>query len=158
MGIFLVVHGYSDSDWGDFIDDIKNTTSYCFNFGSGMFSWSSNKQDILAQSTTEAEYVATVNQAIWLRRILADLHMEQKEPTQILVDNQTTISISNNHVFHGRTKHFKIKLFFLRETQREGEVKLIYCRTEDQSADILTKALPMTRFEVLRNKLGVCNH
>ncbi|KAG5065887.1 hypothetical protein JHK86_009618 [Glycine max] len=120
-----------------------------------MFFWSSKKQD------TEAEYVATttaVNQAIWLRRILANLHMEQKEPTQILVDNQTTISISNNHVFHGRTKHFKIKLFFLRETQREGEVKLIYCRSEDQSADILTKVFPKVRFEVLRNKLGVCNH
>ena len=48
--------------------------------------------------------------------------------------------------------------FFLREAQREGEVKLIYCRTEDQSANVLTKALPKTRFEALRNKLGVYNH
>ena len=154
-------HGYSDSDWGGSIDDMKSTTGYCFSFGSGMFSWSSKKQDIVAQCTAEAGYVATtvaMNQAIWLRRILADLHMEQKEPTQILVDNQAAISISNNHVFHGRTKHFKIKLFFLREAQREGEVKLIYCRTEDQSADILTKVLPKARFEALRNKLGVYNH
>ena len=69
----------------------------------------------MAHSTVEAEYVAVtavVNQAIWLRRILVDLHMEQKEPTQILVDNQAAISISNSPVFHGRTKHFKIKLFF----------------------------------------------
>ena len=109
-------------------DDMKSTTCYCFNFGSDMFSWSSKKQDIVAQSTTKAEYVAattTVNQTIWLRRILADLHMEQKEPTKILVDNQTVISISNNPIFHGRTKHFKIKLFFLREALRKGEVKLI---------------------------------
>ena len=48
--------------------------------------------------------------------------------------------------------------FFLREAQREGEVKLIYRRTEDQSANVLTKALPKARFEALRNKLGVCNH
>ena len=60
----------------------------------------------------EVASTAAVNQAIWLRRILPDLHMEQKEPTQILVDNQAAISISNNPVFHGRTKHFKIKLFF----------------------------------------------
>nr|KYP44287.1 Copia protein [Cajanus cajan] len=115
----------------------------------------------VAQSTTEAEYVAAttaVNQAIWLRRMLADLHMEQKEPTQILVDNQAAIFISNNLVFHGRTKHFKIKLSFLREAQREGEVKLIYYRTEDQGTDVLTKALPKARFEALRNKLGVCNY
>jgi len=60
-------------------DDMKSTTGYCFSFGLGMFSWSSIKQDIVAQSTIEAEYVAattTVNQVIWLRRILADLHME----------------------------------------------------------------------------------
>nr|KYP76434.1 Copia protein [Cajanus cajan] len=138
------LHGYSDSDLGGSIDDMKSTTG--------------KKQDIVAQSTTEAEYVATtaaVNQAIWLRRMLADLHMEQKEPTQILVDNQTTIFISNNPVFHGRTKHFKIKLSFLREAQREGEVKLIYCRTEDQGVDVLTKALPKAKFEALRNKLSV---
>ena len=154
-------HGYSDSDWGGSIDDMKSTTGYCFSFGSGMFSWSSKKQDIVAQSTAEAEYVAAtaaVNQAIWLRHILTDLHMEQKEPTQIFVDNQAAICISNNPVFHCRTKHFKIKLFFLREAQREGEVKLLYCRTEDQSADVLTKALPKSRFEALRNKLGVCSY
>ena len=154
---------FNKEDGADKVEehDIKSTIGYCFSFGSGMFSWSSKKQDTVAQSTAEAEYVATttaVNQAIWLRRILANLHMEQKEPTQILVDNQTTISISNNPDFHGKTKHFKIKLFFLRETQREGEVKLIYCRSEDQSADILTKVFPKARFEVLRNKLGVCNH
>lgn len=104
----------------------------------------------MAQSTAEAECVATtaaVNQAIWLRKILADLQMEQNEPTQFFVDNLAAISISNNPVFHGRTKHFKIKLFFSRELQREGEVNLLYCRIEDQSADVLTKALPKVRFE-----------
>ena len=114
-------HGYSDSDWGGSIDDMKSTTGYSFSFGSGMFSWSSKKQDIVAQSIAEAEYVAAtavVNQAIWLRRILADLHMEQKEPTQILVDDQASIFISNNPIFHGRTKHFKIKFFFKGSTER----------------------------------------
>jgi hypothetical protein len=73
------------------------------------------------------------------------------------VDNQAVISISNNPVFHGRTKHFKIKFFFLREVQQEGEVKLLYCKTEEQHADILTKALSKLKFEYLRQKLGVCN-
>ena len=140
---------------------MRSTTGYCFSFGSGVFSWCSKKQDVVAQSTVEAEYVAAtaaVNQAIWLRNILADLCLEQNEPTQIFVDNQAAISISNNPVFHGRTKHFKIKLFFLREVQKEGAINLLYYRTEDQSADILTKALSKTRFEVLRSKLGVYSY
>jgi hypothetical protein len=88
---------------------------------------------------------------------LADLNLKQNESTQLFVDNQAAISISNNLVFHGRTKHFKIKLFFLREVQQEGEVKLLYCKTEEQHADILTKALPKLKFEYLRQKLGVCS-
>ena len=150
--------GYSDSDWAGSVDDMRSTTGFCFSFGSGVFSWCSKKQDVIAQSTAEAEYAAAtaaVNQAIWIRKLLADLHMKQNEPTQIHVDNQAAISISNNPVFHGRTKHFKIKLYFLREVQKEGEIILHYCRTEDQTADVLTKALPKARFEVLRNKLGL---
>ncbi|RVX18719.1 Retrovirus-related Pol polyprotein from transposon TNT 1-94 [Vitis vinifera] len=92
-------------DWAGSIDDMRSTTGFCFNFGSGIFSWSSKKQDVIAQSTAEAEYVAanaTVNQAIWIRKILADLHMKQNEPTQIHVDNQAAIAISNDSVFMAR--------------------------------------------------------
>ena len=55
------------------------------------------------------------NQALWLRKILTDLDMEQRKTTKINVDNQATIAISNNPIFHGRTKHFKLKYYFLRE-------------------------------------------
>ena len=88
---------------------------------------------------------------------MADLFMEQKESTQILVDNQAAISIANNPVFHGKTKHFKLKLYFLREVQKEGEIQLVYCKTESQNADILTKPLPKARYEFLRQRLGVCS-
>lgn len=87
------------------------------------FSWCSKKQEVIAQSTAEAEYVAAVaavaavNQAIWIRKLMTDLHMEQKEGTQIFVDNQAAISTANNPVFHDKTKHFKIKLYYLREVQ-----------------------------------------
>jgi hypothetical protein len=108
------------------VDDMKNTSVYCLSFGSSMFSWCSRKQDVVDQSTTETEYVAAttiVNQGIWIRKILADLHMDQLEPTQIYVDNQAAISIANNHVFHSRTKHFKIKLYFFK---RSSERKRSY--------------------------------
>lgn len=150
--------GFSDSDWGGSIDDMRSTSGYCLTLGSSIFSWSSKKQETVAQSTAEAEFVAAtaaVNQALWLRKILMDLNLEQKESTEIFVDNQAAIAISHNPVFHGKTKHFNIKLFFLREVQKEEFVTLIYCNFEDQLADLFTKPLPVSKFEFLRQKLGV---
>lgn len=86
---------------------------------------------------------------------MIDLHMEQKESTKIFVDNQAAIAISKNPVFHGTTKHFNIKLYFLREVQNEGEIQLKYCSTEEQVADIFTKPLSLGKFENLRKKLGI---
>ncbi|PNX60132.1 putative copia-type protein, partial [Trifolium pratense] len=79
------LQGYSDSDWAGSLDDMKSTSGYCFSSGSGIFSWCSKKQEIVAQSTTEAEFIAAtaaVNQALWLRKILSDMHLEQRETTQ----------------------------------------------------------------------------
>ena len=85
-----------------------------------------------------------------------DLKMKQKESTEVFVDNQAAISISHDPFFHGKTKHFNIKLYF-REVQKDGEVSLLYCKTEDQIADIFTKALPIGKFEKFRMKLGICS-
>lgn len=103
--------GYSDNDWGGSEDDAKSTSGNCFSLGSGIFSWSCKKQNIVAQSTAEAEFVAAaaaVNQALRLKKILVDLHMEPTGSIEVFVDNESTIAISHNPVFHGRTKHFKI--------------------------------------------------
>ncbi len=107
---------------------MRSTTGYCFTLGSGCFTWSSKKQEVVAQSTAKGEFVATTataNHAIWLRKLLLDLDMGVEGPTEILVDNQVALAILPNPVFHGRTKHFEIK-FYLREVQQEGEVKLVY--------------------------------
>ncbi|RVW98283.1 Retrovirus-related Pol polyprotein from transposon RE1 [Vitis vinifera] len=63
----FTLHGYSDSDWAGCVDDMRSTSGYCFSFGSAIFSWCSKKQEVIAQSTAEAEYVAAaaaVNQAL----------------------------------------------------------------------------------------------
>lgn len=64
----------------------------------------------------------------------ADLYIEQKKSTEIFVDNQAAISIANNPVSHGKTKHFKIKLYFLREVQQNGDIALVHCKTDFQNA------------------------
>jgi len=84
------LYGFSDSDWTRSIDDMKSTSGYYFSLGSGVFSWCTKKQEIVAQSTAEAEFIAattTVNQALWLKKILFDLFLQQKNKTEIFVDN-----------------------------------------------------------------------
>ncbi|KAF2306576.1 hypothetical protein GH714_019544 [Hevea brasiliensis] len=118
----------------------------------------SRKQEVVAQSTAEAENVAAAaatNQAIWLRKILKDLGIEQHEATEIRCNNKSTISIAENPVHHGKTKHINVKFHSIREAEKNKEVKLVYCSSEVQIADILTKALPKARFHKLRSMLGV---
>ncbi|KAG8485839.1 hypothetical protein CXB51_019238 [Gossypium anomalum] len=149
--------GYTDSDWAGSKDDMKSTSGYVFTLGSAIFCWSSKKQNVVAQSTAEAEYVAAagaVNQAIWLRKILTDLNLYQEGATEIYCDNQSAVAIAKNPVFHGRTKHFSIKLHVVREMEQAHEVKLIHCSSEEQLADILTKPLGVTRFLHLRTQMG----
>ncbi|KAG8481885.1 hypothetical protein CXB51_026674 [Gossypium anomalum] len=155
----LKLTGYSDSDWAGFIDNMKSISGNFFTLGSGVFCWCSKKQQTVAQSIAEAEYIAAaaaINQAIWLRKLLCDLNEDHAEATKIRVDNQLAVAIAKNLVFHGKTKHFKIKYHFVREAEQSKEVRLVHYSSENQFADILTKSLGATRFNTLRRNIGVC--
>ncbi len=78
----------------------------------------------------------------------------QEEATTIYCDNQSTMAMAKNPIFHGRTKHIMIKYHFIKEAQKE-EVKLVHCCSEVQQANILTKPLSKARFETLRKTLDV---
>ncbi|CAL9002439.1 unnamed protein product [Prunus brigantina] len=150
--------GYCDSDWAGSEDDRRSTSGYAFTLVSGMFSWASIKQNTVALSTAEAEYVSAAeatSQAKWLRFVLEDFGEEQVEGTPILCDNTSAIAMAKNPVFHQKSRHISRKFHFIREAIQAKEVELIYCKTEDQIADILTKALSKDRFVHLRGLLGV---
>ncbi|KAI5317617.1 hypothetical protein L3X38_037324 [Prunus dulcis] len=144
------------SDWSGFEEDMKSTSGYAFSFGSGAFSWASVKQHSL--STAEAEYVSVAeatSQAIWLRFVLEDFGEEQTTATTVFFDNTSAIAMSKNPVFHQRSKHIRRKFHFIRDAIQNGEIDLVYCKGEEQIADIFTKALPKDRFSYLRSLLGV---
>ncbi|RVW24539.1 Retrovirus-related Pol polyprotein from transposon TNT 1-94 [Vitis vinifera] len=150
--------GYADSDWAGSVDDMKSTSGYVFTIGSSVICWNLRKQAVVAQSTTEAEYIslaAAANQAIWLRKLLADLVQEQSSPTELYCDNKSAISITQIPVQHGRTKHINVKFHSIREAENNSLVKLHYYSTDEQLADIMTKGLPKSRLEFLRLKLGM---
>ncbi|CAJ2638092.1 unnamed protein product [Trifolium pratense] len=150
--------GYCDSDWAGSVDDMKSTSGYVFNLGSGVISWCSKKQDNVAQSSAEAEYLAAglaTQQSLWLRRILEDIGEKQDGSLQLHCDNKSAIAMAKNPVFHSRTRHINIKHHFIRSVIEEGDVQLIFCSSQEQLADIFTKALPRGRFQQLREAMGV---
>jgi hypothetical protein len=152
---------YCDADWGGNPIDHKSVTGYMFFFASGPISWRSTAQTIVAQSSTEAEYLAlseTAKQTIYLRKLFEPLGIPTIEPTTIYCDNQSAIMLANSppHSYHARTKHFDIRHHFIRETIANRQTQLIYCPSSDNIADILTKSLPKPRFENLRTRAAFC--
>jgi hypothetical protein len=155
-----VLHGWSDSDYAGDLDDRKSTTGYVFMYGNGAVSWSSKKQAIVTLSTTEAEFVAAAScacQAVWLGRILEQLNQAQMHGTVIFCDNTSSIKLSKNPVMHGRCKHIDVRYHFLRDLTKDGAVEMKFCTSQDQVADIMTKALKLETFYKLRAKMGMCD-
>jgi hypothetical protein len=110
--------GYSDSDWVGNPDDRRSTTGYAFGIGSKVVSWSGKKQPTLSLSSTEEEYktlCATTCEVVWLRILLQDVGKEQKEPTMIKCDNQISIKLANNPIYHAMKKHVDAQFHFVRE-------------------------------------------
>eukprot|EP00253_Pinus_taeda_P003128 PITA_03128 len=137
------------SNWAGSLLDRKSTTRYCFGIGSGMTSWCSKKQKFVALSSIEVEYMiaSTVTcEAIWLRKLLVNLFRKRMEATKIFFDNQICIKLSENPVFHDRSKHIDIRCHFIRDCVQHGAIQLDYTSIGNQVADVLTKALGRTKF------------
>ena len=81
----------------------------------------------------------------------------QDRPTTIYCDNKSAIALSKNRVFHKRKKHIDTRYHFIRELVNNREINLQHCRSEEQLADIFTKALAQEQFEILREALGIVN-
>eukprot|EP00253_Pinus_taeda_P023271 PITA_23271 len=110
------LEGFTDSDWRGSEKDGRSTTGGCFNLGSSMVSWMSKKQETVALSSAEAEYVAACEvrrEAVWLRKILSDLFAGPLDPTFIHCANSSCIRLSEDPIFHGKTKHINNKYHYI---------------------------------------------
>ena len=119
-------------------------------------SWSSKKQELVTLSTAEAEYVAATHAAkecIWLRRLIGEIFPRLITQTTLFCDNQAALRLATDDNYHARTKHIDIRFHYIRQTVEDGSINLIYCPTDDMTADILTKAL--SRWKVTTHALGL---
>ena len=143
MDAFKLI-GYSDSDFDGDKETRVSTFGYTMSLGSEAVSWRSRKQSVLADSTTEAEYVAAaeaMKEIVWLRKILEDLQEKEEKSTPLLIDNTSAIKLAKNPRFDDRTKHINTKYHLIQHHVEAKTVHLRHCSTNDQIADIFTKAL-----------------
>jgi hypothetical protein len=144
----LALHGFSDVNFVGCRLDRKSTSGTCQFLGSSLVFWSSRKQSSVAQSTTEAEYVATASccsQLLWITYTMSDFG-EEYTHVPLQCDSTSAISIAKNPVLHSKTKHIEVRYHFLRDNVEKRKIALIHVPTHDQLADIFTKPLDQATF------------
>ena len=138
--------------------DRRFVTGFCVFVRGNLISWKSNKQPVVARSSAESEYRAMAHvtcEFIWTRHILREIGFGDPGTMNLWCDNQTSIHIANNPVFHERTKHIKVDCHFVREKLEQKLIATNHVRTGEQLADIFTKSLVGKRVTYICNKLGM---
>jgi hypothetical protein len=148
--------GYSDADWAG-CKIYRKSTRTCQFLGRSLVSWASMKQNSIALSTAEAEYIAACHccaQLLWMRQTLRDYGYKLSK-VPLLCDNESAIRMADNPVEHSRTKHIDIRYHFLRDHQQRVDIEIAYVSTKEQLADTFIKPSDEKTFSKLRNELNI---
>ena len=155
----LEVEGHSDAEWAG-SSDRKSTSRYFTFVGGNLVTWRSKKQKVVALSSAEAEFRGIskgVCELLWLRSLLTEIGYPLSIVTNLYCDNRAAIQIAQNPVQHDRTKHVEIDRHFIKEKLEAKIIKLPFVKSEDQLADVLTKAVSSRVFYNSLGKLGIEN-
>jgi hypothetical protein len=128
------LYGYTDSDWVGSDSDRKITSGCCFSLGSAMTSWKRRKKSDISLNTIESEYIVASFascEVVWLQKLLTCLFDLEKKSTVILCDNQSCINMSDNPVFHDKSKHIEIRYHCIHDMVQKRAIKLQYVGTNE---------------------------
>lgn len=152
------ITGYCDADWASDPVDRRSCTGYTFLFQNACLSWNSCKQQTVALSTAEAEYMAmaaATQEALWLRQLRAELGQGEDGALLIHCDNQSAIRLASTDCYKPKTKHIDIRLHFLRENVVNFKVKFIFVNGANMVADNLTKGTTLEKHLFCISKMGL---
>lgn len=158
LGGTLELSGYSDADRAEDRETRHSTSAYTYRVGDSPISWELRKQATILLSSAEAEYKAlsdSCKEALWLRNMLAELHIRPKGAIMLHVDNKGAEALAKNPSHHARTKHIYARYHFIRECVKNGDVELFHIATKDMLADMLTKPLSRVMLEQHRSMFGI---
>ncbi|KAJ9542375.1 LOW QUALITY PROTEIN: hypothetical protein OSB04_028881 [Centaurea solstitialis] len=150
---------YTDSDYGGASLDRKSTSGGRQFFGARLVSWQCKKQTTVSTSTAEAEYVAATqccSQVLWIQNQMLDYGITFLN-TPVYIDNNSAISIVNNHVKHSKTKHIEIKYHFIKDSNEKNLIQVLKVHSDYQYADLFTKAFDVGRFKFLITSVRMIN-
>lgn len=161
--------GYSDADYAGDRDSRRSTSGFVFMLAGGPITWASRKQTSVALSTCEAEYMAmskASTEAMWLRKLLHEVDFSTpstppqtnlgiKIKPMLYADNQGAIALTENPVFHNKTKHIENRYHYIRERVAEGSIAVKYISTDNMIADGLTKPLSRIKFQRFVQQVGL---
>ncbi|KAG8496765.1 hypothetical protein CXB51_007998 [Gossypium anomalum] len=151
------VIGYVDADFAGDLDRKRSLTGYVFTIGGCAISWKATLQTIVALSTTEAKYMAITEackEAIWLKGLFSELN-EDLQISTVFCDNQSAIFLTKDQMFHERTKHIDVWYHFSRDIIDRGDIVVRKISTHENPANMMTKSLPITKFEHCLDFVGV---
>ncbi|GJU90803.1 retrotransposon protein, putative, ty1-copia subclass [Tanacetum coccineum] len=156
----LRVSCYTDAGYLTDADDIKSQTRYVFVLNRGVVDWKSTKQSIFATLSTDVEYIAAFDaskEAVWICKFIYGLGVVPtiEEPVNTYCDNTGAISIAKDHGVTKGARHFRVKVYYLRETIEMGDVRIEKVDTVDNLADPFTKALEFPKHYELTEKIGM---
>ncbi|CAI7875773.1 unnamed protein product [Closterium sp. NIES-54] len=143
--------GFVDADHAGDSDNRRSRTGYIYRLEPiGPISWQSSKQELIALSSAEAEYIAlcsATKEGLYLRELLEEAKLAELPNFTLFCDNQSAIRIANKSGFANRTKHIALRYFFVKDEIEKGRLELSYCPTSEMAADYLTKKLGKSKFE-----------
>jgi hypothetical protein len=142
----LGITGYVDASFDIDLDDSKSQTGYVFMLNGGAVSWESCKQDLVAQSTMESEYMAAyeaANEGVRLRKFIIKLGVfsSMGDPVDILCDNTATIANTKELRNHSIVKHILQHYHVIIDYVKNGKVRVCKVHTDLNFADPLMKSL-----------------
>ncbi|SGY55114.1 BQ5605_C006g03969 [Microbotryum silenes-dioicae] len=150
--------GYSDANWGACVDTSVSTMGFVFYIAGSAVSWSSKRQSRVADSTTDAEYLALSHagkEGIYLSQLLEELHVQSGIPAHICTDNEAAAAVARDPVRASGTQHIRLREHFVRDMVNRGEISLSHVGTSNMVADIFTKAIGPKIFSMHCYALGL---
>ena len=151
----LSLEAHIDASYGVH-EDGKSHSGMHLSLGLGAFFVKSSKQKIVTKSSTEAELVALSDMCstvLWSREFLIAQGYDMP-PAKVYQDNQSTMALIDRGESHSeRTRHIKIRYFWVKDNVDSGDLEIIYQPTDDMIADVLTKPLQGDKFLRMRSLL-----